>query len=168
MAVVNTKSTEVTNGDAAVQTQNALGTSHGRLYMKCGTIAVAAADDDNSTLRIARVHSSWILYSLRIFCDAITAGTSYDVGLYQIAAAGGAVVDVDAYASAVDLSSAKTTAPIEVICEARDIIKIGQKVYQDAGLTADSNRWYDLVLTANTIGSAAGDISWLLEFNSGA
>lgn len=164
MAVANTKSTEVTNADAAVQTLNNVGTSHARTYHKTATIAVAAADDDGSVFRFFRVHSSWRVLALWLYNDAITAGTVYDCGLYQIAANGGAVVDIDAYALAVDNSTARTT-PIDIACEARDIIKIGQQVWQDAGLSADSNRWYDIALTGGTVGTAAGDITMRMEFS---
>lgn len=163
MAVANTKSTEVTNADAAVQTLNAVGVSHGRQYTKLATVETAAADDDGSVYRFVRVHSSWSVVSIRIFCDAITSGTDFDVGLYQTAANGGAVVDADAYINTIDLSTA-----IKVGTEIRyggtngganGIETIGQKVWQNAGLSADSDRWYDVAATGNTVGSAAGTLS---------
>lgn len=164
MAVVNTLSTNVTAADAAPVTQVPVAVSGGVVRQIIDTVAVAAADDDTSTFRVARVHSSWRITSIKIFNDAITSGTSYDLGLYQTAANGGAVVDVDAYGSAIDLSSARTTAPLEAAFEARNITAIQQTVFQDAGLTTDSNRFYDLVLTANTIGSAAGDITVIVQY----
>jgi hypothetical protein len=38
--------------------------------------------------------------------------------------------------------------------------RIGQKAWQDANLTADPMSWYYLVLTGNTVGTVAGDVSF--------
>jgi len=167
MAVANTKSTLVTNADAAVQTLNNSALSEGRCYVAVATLTTAAADDDGSVYRFMRVHSSWRLLSIQILNDAITAGTSFDVGLFQTAANGGAVVDADCYASAVDIA-AGNAAWLEVGYEARDKNLIGQTVWQDAALTADSNRWYDLCMEGNTVGSTAGDISMMVMFTKGS
>jgi len=167
MAVVNTKSSQVANGDAAVQTLNASGVSGGRQYVSVDKVAVAAADDDGSVLRMFRVHSSWRILQLELLCDALTGGTSYDLGLYQIAANGGAVVAAGCYANAVDLSAAKT-AWLEMAFENRTIDKVGNAVWQDAGLSADNGRWYDLCLTANTIGTAAGNVAMKMTFTQGS
>lgn len=158
MAVVNTKTTQITNGDAGPTTLTNNQIVCGRVLSAVGTLEVAAADDDTSTFRFVRVHSSWLILSIRVYCDALTSGTSYDCGLYQTAANGGAVVDVDAFASAVSLASAITTGT-EIRFEASDIASIEKPVWEIAGLTSDPNRWYDVVLTANTIGSAAGTIT---------
>ena len=139
MATANTKSTQVTNADAAVQTLNSSAIAEGTRRGALATLEVAAADDDTSVYRFVRVHSSWRITSIRVYCDAITSGTSYDCGLYQTSANGGAVVDSDAYASAVDLSSAITTGT-QIAFEARNISTIGQTVWQDAGLSADPGR----------------------------
>lgn len=158
MAVVNTLSNNITNLDSSPPVQPRVGLQGGRLRRILDTLEVAAADDDTSTYRLARVHSSWQLPEIIIFNDAITAGTSYDIGLYQTAANGGAVVLVGAYATAIDLSSANKTGTNQAF-EARDIANIQKRVWEDAGLTTDPIRFYDLVATANTVGTAAGTIS---------
>jgi hypothetical protein len=48
----------------------------------------------------------------------------------------------------------------EVAFEARDINAIGQKVWQDAGLSADPMSWYYLALTGDTVGTVSGDVSF--------
>lgn len=158
MAVVNTKSNIVTNADGDPRVKNPALIMGGRLREQVGTVEVAAADDDTSTFRMGRVHSSWRISSLELFNDAITAGTSYDLGLYDIAANGGAVVNATLFASAVDLSSARV-APLDIRYEAGDIINVEKAIWELLGLTADPGKFYDLVLRANTIGSAAGTIS---------
>ncbi len=164
MGVVNTKSTLVTNADAAVQTLNPNHTSESRVYTSIATVETAAADDDGSVFRFFRVHSSWSVLNIFLYCDTITAGTVYDCGLYQIAANGGAVLDADCYAANQTLATALTTLPIDLANHTRDIALMGQKVWADGSLTADSNRWYDLCLTGDTVGSAAGTITLRLNY----
>ena len=57
-----------------------------------GSIAKAASDNDGSTYRIARVHSSWRILSILMFNDAFAAAAGWTVGLYRTAADGGAAV----------------------------------------------------------------------------
>ena len=46
---------------------------------------------------------------------------------------------------------------------AKDLNLCKQKVWQDAGASEDGYKWYWLVITANTVGSAAGDISVMVD-----
>lgn len=166
MGVVNTKSTQVSNGDASPPVLNAAYAGGGGAIRRlAGTVEVAAADDDTSTFRMVRVHSSWVIDSIKVFNDALTSGTSYDVGLHDIAAAGGAVVDADLFADAVDLSSArKATGGVEVRFDraGSDLPDLNKQIWELLGLSTDPGKWYDLTLTANTIGSAAGTISMIV------
>ena len=163
MGVVNTLSNAITNADASPRVPNSSYIEGGILRASVATVEVAAADSDGSVYRFFRLPSGARIHKMMVFCDAITSGTSFDCGIYQTAANGGAVVDADAYASAVDLSSAITTGT-NIQFEARNIDKIEKRVWEDAGLSADSYREYDICLTANTVGSAAGTISMLLEY----
>ncbi len=161
MAVANTKSTEIANLDAKPPVAGDRLLSGGRVRKKLATVEVAAADDDGSVYRLFRVGSGWHIHSIRLFNDAITGGTAFDVGLYAID--DGAAVDDDAYASAVNLTSAGTTGT-EVAFEVRDIAQAENKVWQDAGLSADSKTSYDLSLTGDTVGTAAGTITAILGY----
>lgn len=169
MGTANTKSTIVTNADAAVQTLNSQAVADARARVAVATLEVAAADDDGSVYRFFRVHSSWRILSIRILNDAITGGTAYHCGLHQTAANGGAALDADCYASSVDIN-AGTAAWLEIGYEAagvRAIEKIGQTVWEDGALTADSNRWYDLTMTGATVGTGAGTITMMILFTAG-
>lgn len=121
------------------------------------TIAVAAADDDGSVYRaFANVPSAWVPVNIAVHNDAITGGTDYDLGLYK-AGVGGAAVDADVLADGLDLSSAAalsgwnnaglTTVAVENL---GDLATLGGESEPEAS--------YDIALTANTVGSAAGDI----------
>lgn len=166
MAVANTKSTIVTNADATVQTLNNSALSQGALYSSVATLEIAAADDDNSVYRLFRVHSSWRVLHCYVTCDAITGGTDFDFGLYQTAANGSAVVDQDCYCDTQSLATAITTLPVDVANKTRDIAVLGQQVWQDGAISADSNRWYDLCATGATVGSGAGTLTAHLVYTT--
>lgn len=166
MAAANTKSTEVTNADATPPVKTHCSISHGRLHEKVATVEIAAADDAASVYRMCRVHSSWRLSELTMFNDAITSGSAYDLGLYDIAANGGAAVDDNAYADAVSLTSASLTG-VQLLFEggsAKGVEDIEQFVWQDAGLSSDPNKWYDLCFTGDTPGSGAGTVSLRVRY----
>ena len=75
---------------------------------------MAAADDDGSVYRFFRVGQTFAPIQIWLYNDAITGGTDYDLGLYRTAEDGGAVVDVDRFATAVSMASARTTSPIDL------------------------------------------------------
>jgi glycine cleavage system aminomethyltransferase T len=163
MPVENKKSTIVANLDQVPARQNSLGIAGARLREEVGTLEVAAADDDGSVFRFARVRSSDRVSSIEIFNDAITGGTAYEVGLHRTAADGGAAVDHDLFATAVSMATARV-APLDVTFEALDIIRIEQPLWQMLGLSADPYIDYDVTMTATTIGTAPGTISVRLRY----
>jgi hypothetical protein len=91
-----------------------------------------------------------------------TAATTLtaNVGLYTT---GGVVADVDAYASVVTEFRA-VTAFTEFAFEARDINKCGQKVWEDAGASADPKDYYYVAVTFAAAGDQAGDFSFQIEY----
>lgn len=165
MAAVNTKSTIVTNADATPPTLSAAHLGGGSCRIMAATVEVAVADDNASVYRMFRVLSNWRVHELLLWNDAITSGSAYDVGLYQTLANGGAVVDADCWASDVTMVSARATSgPLNCTFEALNIDKIEKSVWEVAAvavttLLADPVRWYDICLTADTVGSGAGTIS---------
>lgn len=163
MGVVNTKSAIITNLDASPMVLNDVTVYGGRIRSQCGTVEVAAGDDDGSVFRFARLPSNARVISIKRYNDAITGATVYDFGLYQTAANGGAVVLANAYANDVDIN-AGTVAGVEQAFTTRNIDKIANKVWQDAGLSADSKTEYDLCLTGATVGSGAGTISIEVQY----
>ena len=163
MAVVTTYSTEATNHKSVENTKNPTTATEGALKCSSATVAIASGDDDASIFPMLPVRSSWSIKHIWVYCDALTSGTDFNVGLYTTAAT---PVDVDenCYADAINLSSAITTLPIDAAYEIRNITAVNNKVWQDAGLSADSNVWYWLTLTSVTIGSAAGDVTFVVEY----
>lgn len=165
MGVANTKSTAVTNADTSQpHTQSPSYIEKGAVLVSVGTVEVAAADDNGSVYRLARVPSSARVHRIDIVSDAIAAGTVYDVGVYKTAQnAGGVVVDADLFAANLDLSAGNTV-PVDITFAARDIADIEKRVWELLGLSADPHIEYDICLTGDTVGTGAGTISLRVEF----
>jgi hypothetical protein len=99
-----------------------------------------------------------------MFNDALAAAAGWTVGLYRTAADGGAAVSAACYTSALAPTAANQAGSEIAFGTGRLGSKIGQAVWQDAGLSADPNLWYDVVVVATTAGAAAGAISWNMEY----
>lgn len=175
MAVANTKSAVITNLDAspAVMSQD----QGSRVRVRSGTVAVAAGDDDGSVYRFVRVQSTDKLLSIHCVHDTVLAGTGYECGLYDTAANGGAAVDIDCYQGEFTMVGAVPAVPHVLATAAyhellwgavHGVEDIEQRVWADAGLSADSKTSYDICLTAGTVGTAAGDISMIVYYVDGS
>ena len=123
-----------------------------------GWAQVAAADDDGSTYIVAKdVPSSFRLTEIKIDRDQITSGTDYVLGVYDSET--GAVVDANLFMDTVDFSGSATKG-IDGLSNV-DIADIGalKSIAELLSLTPTTAKSrYDIVLTANTVGSAAGDV----------
>jgi len=164
MAVANTKSTHIGNADASPPVLTTNHISKGALYEAVGTVETLAADDANSVYRLVRVPSNARISSILLGTDAITGATAADVGVYQTAKNGGAVVDADFFATDVDISTA-ATAFTEVLLEATatDIAKVEKRLWELLAVAADPQRDYDIAVTVNDV-TAAGTISMKVKY----
>ena len=163
MANVNTDL--VTNFVAVPQVLNPAQQLHGVKRIAQGSIALDAGDlSANDTVMLAPIPSNASISSIKLTNDDLDSGSTItaDVGLYTTALA---VVDVDAYASAITALRAAVAAPgTEVAFEARDHNKTGQKVWQDAGLSADPGAVYFVGISFPAAGDTAGDLSFIIEY----
>lgn len=169
MAVVNTKSTIIQNVEASPIVKNDAAFIGGRIRRLSATLVIADADSNTSTFRFVQVHSSWSISSIRIFHDGLTGATDIDWGLYRTAADGGAAVDADCYADAINMATATTTGTEIRFNDTTtaDINLVNQKVWQDAGQSSDPNVMYELVMTGNAIGTVGGDVTAIVEYTDG-
>lgn len=163
MAVVNTKSTSITNLDAG--DLNPDYKSRGVLREAVDTLETVNGDSIGSTYRTVRLWSGWRVSDVIIDSDDIGTTTAADVGLYRTAADGGAVVDADFFASALvlnagALSGSNVTHESGVV----DIANKGKRLWEQLGLTADPGLWYDLALTLTAAADAAGTITTRVRF----
>ncbi len=172
MAVVNTKSTAVTNADAATQTNISLKIAGGRLRESVGTVEAVNGDSIGSTFRLARIRSNDRVSRVMLSCDAITSCAG-DVGIYDIAANGGAVVDADFFASAQSLASALVNADVTHEADAADAgagfghADVEKPLWQALGLAADPYKLYDIAVTLTAAAAANGTIAMKVQYVNG-
>lgn len=168
MAVVNTKSVAVTNADATPVVLTGAYLAHGRLRDIPATVEVASGDSAGSVYRMCRVFSSWRISELLESHDDIGTTTTADLGIYDIAANGGAVVDADAFASAVVLNAgAVANANITFESGVNGIEDIEKRLWETLGLTEDPKKWYDLCFTLVGAADGSGTLSLLCRYVDG-
>lgn len=134
------------------------------------TFEVAVADDDGSVYRLFKnVNQNYIPVKIEIACDAITSGNDWDLGFYEptIGGVAGAVIDKDKLADGLDLSSAVAFVAALDGLKTVNISEVQERIYELAGDTLDDKKQgYDIALTANTVGAAAGTVSvkaWFVQ-----
>jgi hypothetical protein len=154
MALVNTKSTVITNADAGVLSDRKL--ARARVLSSIGFVIKAASDSNNSVFRFARLPSNAIIRSITVNSDAaITGGTAFQLAGYDTPTANSGVViaNLTSFGAALDLSTAgiKTVLP-----GAADVEKT---LWQLLGLATDPGKSVDIALLATTSGSTAANIS---------
>jgi hypothetical protein len=155
MAVVNLTGSVTTQLDSSPAVRVDTAPLRGRKRIVTDFVTVGTSDNATSTYRLGRVFSADLVTSLKLFNVAQTGFTSATVGLYQTAVNGGGALAAACYATGISLASGTTTGT-ELAFAVRTLDKSQQKVWADGGLTADSLRQYDIVLTATTIGTAGG------------
>lgn len=151
---------------AAGLKDNAAKVSGGKQVTLAFNFEVAAADSDGSVYRLARLPANAIPVDFKLFADAITGGTDYDIGLYHENL--GAVVDKDLFADGLDPASGEAiTAPLNGLTNlggADPVAAVGKKLWELLGLSKPNRGGYDLAITANTVGSGAGTISGFFTY----
>ena len=130
----------------------------GKVFAFACTFEVAAADDDGSIYKLAKVGANMIPLDIKINADALTGFNDADLGFYK---ENGVEADKDILCDGMDISAGKALGSEQNGLASLAIDKIGSKVYELLGLT-DATRAEDsyvLALTANTAGSGAGTVS---------
>jgi hypothetical protein len=170
MAVVALKSTAITNSDATPAVFNTANNHKGNIRESQGLAAIGNGDSIGSTYRIARINSSDRVSSIKIWAPDIGTTVTTDVGLYDTAANGGAVVDADFFASAVALNAGPYVA-LDVTFEAGaaggNIANAEQRIWEALGLTADPFKAYDVTFTLTAASDAAGTALVRVQYVSG-
>lgn len=122
-----------------------------------GTASVAAGDDDTSVYRVLfDIPSNAVPLNININNTAVTGGTDYDIGLYETNS--GAVIDADILADGVSMASARTIAVVNNVGMTTIAIANGTQTLGTLSAQTNVSSSYDIVLTANTVGTAAGTI----------
>ena len=159
MAIETLKSTPITNRDASPSVANNAGVDGGVLRQAVATLEHTVKDIE-STYRMIRIPSN--ATGITVVLSSDDQGTTGDlnIGINQTTANGGAVVDEDFFASAYDVNAA-AIAQVEVQHESGvyEIADIEKPLWEALGLSADSNRDYDIVITADEALQAAGTLT---------
>lgn len=157
MAEVNRNSTAIADMVAVPRVAvNPSKGAAGQLFEVAGYVANAADDSQNSIHRFCRVPSNARISEVLLTTgDATTAG-NINVGVYQTTENGGAVVDADLFASALALTggpfeNVDITYESDEYTEAESV----KPLWEVLGLSADSNREYDIAATISTTYNAA-------------
>lgn len=157
----------VTNFQATPQIANDAHQLGGVKRVAQGTMEMATGDlDDNDIVMLAPVPSNASITSIMLASDDLDSnGTpllAWNLGLYD---KDETVIDEDCYATAITLGQA-ATAFTEYRFEAANITTTGQKVWEDGGLSADSNELVYVALTASAAAAtaAAGSLSFKIEY----
>lgn len=168
-ANTSAKSTAVTNRDATPAVLTPAHMVRGIVYQATGVYSKVAGDGDGSIIRFARVRSSDRIVSAGIGNVALSGCTDCDLGFYRTAADGGAVVGVDKLFDGQSMASARAT-PTNLLGAGTNGVptaSLEMRVWELLGLTSDPQVEYDVALTMNTAGSAAGAIALHLNYCAG-
>jgi hypothetical protein len=152
MATVHLKSTPVTNAAATPRVLNNPANDGGTVRRSHGMITNSAADDVGSTYRYCSVPSNATIKTVRIWSAASGATGQLNVGIYKTAADGGAVVDADLFASAIDPGGGALSA-VDITHESGEytFAESLTPLWAVLGLTADPGINYDVVATVSEI-----------------
>lgn len=143
------KSTAITNREASPRVLNNPGQgAPGIVRQTQGYLAsVTASLSITSIIRMCEIPAHAVVHSITFASAAQTAG-KFDVGLYRTNADGGAVVDADFFATAVDCASAVVLTDVTNESTTNAIAKQNQPLWQAAGATEPPpGTMYDIALT---------------------
>jgi hypothetical protein len=171
MAVEARKTAQIANMDAVPIVMAPANIMDGNMKVAVGTVEVVNADSIASTYRMVRLPSNAIVQRVLLSCDAITSAAA-DVGVYQTAQFGGAVVDADFFASAQSIASALVNTDVTHEADAADagagngLADAEKMLWQGLGLTADPGRDYDIVATLTAAATATGTLTMRVFFTT--
>lgn len=156
-AVVAVKSTVITNADAVPVVFNSAILDKGSDHNSIAIANIANGDSIGSTYRMFRVRSGDRVQDLVLRTQAITTAAA-DIGLYDTAANGGAVVSSAFWAAAQTLAAANNFIDVRFQSGANGglLTNAEKRIWEALGLAADPRKEYDVVLTLTAAATAAG------------
>lgn len=160
MGVANRKSGTITNRDSVPRVANNPGAAAGMLRGFLGTLESVSGDDIASTYRMGRVPSRACMHALRLYSDDNGTTTVADIGLYRTTEDGGAVVDADFFASAVNLNAGALNGT-DILHESGifTLENSEKPLWQALGLAVDPCVDYDVAFTLTAASDAAATLA---------
>jgi len=171
MGVVTLKSAAITNRDTVPLVQSNSILAKGTLVEAVGLVTTSATDSSASKFIFCQVPSNARISQILLSADDSGTTGLMDIGVWQTTENGGAVVDQDFFASAVDLNAA-ALAMVDVTHEA-DAADAGagygradveKPLWQALGLSSDPKRDYDIVGYLTEAVLAASDINLRVRY----
>jgi hypothetical protein len=165
MAVVHLKSTPIANADARPRVANNPSIAGGFVRTAVGQVTTSASDDIASTYRFVRVPSHARIKAV-IFASAASGATGQvNIGVYQTAENGGAVVDADFFASNLDPGGGAID-PTDVTHESGEytLAEGMMPLWQALGLAADPGRDFDIAATVTEAVANATSMKLEVEY----
>lgn len=157
MAVVTTKSSQITNRDSTPVVLSNDSNFRGMVKSCTGSVASANGDSANSLYIHGSIPSNARVVDAFLYCDALGGAAAADIGLYDTTANGAAVVSGQFFAAGQTLVSALTGTNIRKSA-INTVPKFDQYVWQVLGLASDPNKWYDVVTKLTAASAAAGNV----------
>ena len=168
MATVSRLSGPLTNRDASPRVLNDGNVDGGYVRESAGFCFVTTGDNSPSTYKFCQVPSSARISSLKTFWEG-TGGTTTAAhfGLWSTTAAGGGVVDIDFFGSAVSMAAAINGTELvhEAAVSGTSAVNGMEKaLWEQLGLTNDPNVMYDVgAILANTADNS-GSLGMLVRY----
>lgn len=154
MAVEALKSSVITNADATPVVFSNARLAAASMREAIGTIQASASASIASTYRLCRIPSNARISEVIASCDAFDTTGAADIGVYQTADNGGAVVDADFFASALVLTTALPNTVVTHESGVFGIEDVEKPLWEALGLTTDPVRDYDIALTLTAANGA--------------
>lgn len=145
------KSTQITNATATPKVLNNSNVSVGEMKESIGVATVSATQASGDIIRFCRVPSNARISEVLLSTGDATLAGNIDIGVYQTDDNGGAVVDADLFASALALTGGPFQNSDQTFESGQyTYAESAQPLWQVLGLSADSNREYDICATVTT------------------
>ena len=158
--MANVQSTLVSNEANVPIIYNKVGLYGARLRSIVATVEHLGVDAN--TYMMCKLLPEWRVLHIWTHCDTSSGATDFNVGLYSDNA--GTKVDDNCYADAQTLATAITKLPVDLANHTRDISKLGQEVYLDAGhTTANKLDEYWLGIETVDAGDSTGSFSMTMN-----
>jgi hypothetical protein len=142
----------------------------GNLRESQGFAVMANGDSIASKYPLFTIRSADRVSQILFYAADIGTTTAGDLGLYRLDDEGGAVVDVDFFASALALNAGPYNG-VDITFEAAAagglITNAEKRVWESLGLTADPHLTYQVVLTLTGAADAAGTALFRMRYVSG-
>lgn len=151
------KSPQITNREAAPPVLNNPGLGSGAVVkVAFGHLAsVPAALSITSIIRLCEVPSNAVVHRVEFQAAAQGAG-AFDIGVYRNNKDGGAAVDADLFATAINVASTIVIFNVTNESTGNTIAKQAQPIWQAAGMSSDPKTTLDLALTVATTAVTTG------------